>query len=81
MTDLYAVYCIAENWEEELEGWRARDCLSVFVDFNSALESTAEFAKRVGEGSKFEIIKFSPGQYPLEGEVLNAFGDPVRVGA
>lgn len=72
MTDLYAVYCIAENWEEELE--------SVFVDFNSALESTAEFAKRVGEGSKFEIIKFSPGQYPLEGEVLNVFGDPVRMG-
>ena len=63
--DLYAIFYIAEDYEEELN--------LIETDFDTALESTADLVKEYGEGCKFEIFKFQPGQHPLDGELLNVF--------
>ena len=73
MTDLYAVFYINEDQDETLD--------SIYTDYYSALESTSELAEEYGDVAKFQIVKFQPGQHPSDGDVLNVFGDPVRVGA
>lgn len=70
--DLYAVFYIAEDQDETLD--------SIYTDFNSALETTADLAEEYRGIAKFQIMKFQPGQHPLDGELLNVFGDPVRLG-
>jgi len=71
--DLYAIFYIAEDYEETLN--------SIETDFNSALESSAGLVKEYGKGCKFEIFKFQPGQNPLDGELIHVFGDPARMEA
>ena len=73
MTDLYAVFYINEDQDETLN--------SIYTDFDTALETTADLAEEYRGIAKFQIMKFQPGQHPLDGELLNVFGESVRIGA